>query len=243
MKKKINDNQAACDFAAHILHDARLLPVSLLRNYAEMELNEKELIRLLRLVSLCYNGGTASLSQAAAEFGVDETEAEALLRPFQDRRLLEYDPAAGTFGCEGLRRELYLQWIAACDDEADAASDLSSLASPPEREEMRALAHLYRRFEQELCRPLKYSESDRLRCWVEDEKLAPELIEEALKRASLRDKCNMNYIGSILKNWQKKHLTTLAQVLEKDVPEETGPAGSTEKPVRNVDKYAKVKRN
>ena len=61
MKKKINDNQAACDFAAHILHDARLLPVSLLRNYAEMELNEKELIRLLRLVSLCYNGGTASL--------------------------------------------------------------------------------------------------------------------------------------------------------------------------------------
>ena len=79
MKKKINDNQAACDFAAHILHDARLLPVSLLRNYAEMELNEKELIRLLRLVSLCYNGGTASLSQAAAEFGVDETEAEAMM--------------------------------------------------------------------------------------------------------------------------------------------------------------------
>ena len=83
-----------------------------------------------------------------------------------------------------------------------------------------ALSKRLARFEQELGRPLRYSESDRLRSWVEDEQTPPELIEEALKRAALRDKCSMSYIGSILKSWQKKHLTTLTMVLEQDVPEE-----------------------
>ena len=51
MKKKLTDNQMTGEYAAHILDDARLLPVSLLRRYSELDLTEKELIRLLRLLS------------------------------------------------------------------------------------------------------------------------------------------------------------------------------------------------
>lgn len=243
MKKKITDNQSACDYAASLLRDSRLLPISLLRRYSELDLNEKELIRLLRLVSLCYNGGTAPVAQAAAEFGVDEEEALALLRPFLDRRLLELDAKTACFSCEGLRRELYLLWATQVRVDGERGTDLTGLAPLAEREEMRALSHLYRRFEQELGRPLRYSESERLRNWVEDEQIPPELIEEALKRAALRDKCSMNYIGSILKDWQKKHFTTLSMVLEQDVPEEKEPAAKKEKPEKKKSIYAKVKIN
>lgn len=243
MKKKITDNQSACDYAASLLRDSRLLPISLLRRYSELDLNEKELIRLLRLVSLCYNGGTAPVAQAAAEFGVDEEEALALLRPFLDRRLLELDAKTACFSCEGLRRELYLLWATQVRVDGERGTDLTGLSPLAEREEMRALSHLYRRFEQELGRPLRYSESERLRNWVEDEQIPPELIEEALKRAALRDKCSMNYIGSILKDWQKKHFTTLSMVLEQDVPEEKEPAAKKEKPEKKKSKYDNVKVN
>ena len=78
---------------------------------------------------------------------------------------------------------------------------------------------------------------------MEDEQTPPELIEEALKRAALRDKCTVAYIGSILKDWQKKHFTTLAMVLEQDVPEEKEQAVKTEKPVKKKSKYDNVKVN
>ena len=242
MKKKIADSQTACEYAAYILHDARLLPVSLLRRYGELDMTEKELIRLLRLISCCYNGGYTTLSRAAEEFGVGEDEAAALLRPFLDRRLLECDAETGVVSCDGLRRELYLLWVNQSRDTAEPSSDLTGLTPLPEREEMRALAHLYRRFEQEMGRPLRYTESDRLRCWVEDEQEPPELIEEALKRAALRDKCTMSYIGSILKSWRAKGLTTLSMVLEQDRPEEKEqPVRNAEKPAKKSNKYANVK--
>ena len=248
MKKKLTDNQRAGEYAAHILDDARLLPVSLLRRYSELDLTEKELIRLLRLLSCCYHTGSTTLAQLAGEFGVGEEEASALLRPFLDRRLLEYDAKTGAVSCEGLRRELYLLWVNQSRGGAEPTSDLTGLAPLPEREEMRALAHLYRRFEQEMGRPLRYTESDQLRCWVEDEQEPPELIEEALKRAALRDKCTMSYIGSILKNWKSKGLTTLSMVLEKDRPEEKDqPVREQEpaekKPTKKTSKYGNVKIN
>ena len=238
----------AGEYAAHILDDARLLPISLLRRYSELDLTEKELIRLLRLLSCCYHTGSTTLAHVAGEFGVGEEEASALLRPFLDRRLLEYDEKTGAVSCEGLRRELYLLWVNQARGGTDQTSDLFGLAPLPEREEMRALAHLYRRFEQEMGRPLRYTESDRLRCWVEDEQEPPELIEEALKRAALRDKCTMNYIGSILKNWKSKGLTTLNLVLEKDKPEEKDqsakePETAEKKTARKTSKYGNVKIN
>ena len=165
-----------------------------------------------------------------------------------DRRLLEYDAKTGAVSCEGLRRELYLLWVNQSRGGAELTSDLTGLAPLPEREEMRALAHLYRRFEQEMGRPLRYSESDQLRCWVEDEQEPPELIEEALKRAALRDKCTMSYIGSILKNWKSKGLTTLSMVLEKDRPEEKDqssrePEPAEKKSIKKTSKYGNVKIN
>ena len=243
MKKKITDNQTACEYAAGVLRDSRLLPISLLRRYSELDLNEKELIRLLRLISCCYNGGAATVAQAAAEFGVDEEEALVMLRPFLDRRLLEFDAKTACYSCEGLRRELYLLWATQVRGDGERDTDLTGLVPLSEREEMRALSHLYRRFEQELGRPLRYSESDRLRNWVEDEQTPPELIEEALKRAALRDKCTMSYIGSILQSWRKKGLTTLTMVQMQDVPEDKEQAVKTEKPAKKKSKYDNVKIN
>lgn len=50
--------------------------------------------------------------------------------------------------------------------------------------------------------------------WLKD--YPYELILEAIKRAALSNKTNLRYVESILKDWQKKRLTTLAEVQRDD---------------------------
>lgn len=245
---KKTSSQTPMDYASWVVRDARLLPLELLRCYGELDLTERELIPLARLICLCYSRGSMTMAQVMEEFRADEDEALAILRPYLDRRLLEYDKNTDAYGCEGLRRELYLLWVSRTREEPQQFTDLTGLSpwkTEDEREQARALSHLYRRFEQELGRTLRPTENDRLRIWVADDCFAPELIEEALGRAVLHDKCTMAYIESILKNWRKKGLTSVAMVLELDKPPEKAAAQTSEVRVKKSakSKYDKVEIN
>ena len=48
--------------------------------------------------------------------------------------------------------------------------------------------------------------------WLEDDHYAPDLISLALKEAVLSQAYSLRYMDRILLNWEKKHLTTVAQV-------------------------------
>ena len=250
-EKHVIENQAAWDYATYNMHESRLLPLELLRCHGDMDISERDTIRLLRLLAYCYDGSKMRLEEVMSEFQVNGAEACAILRPYVEMRLLEWNGEGQYYSCQGLRRELYLHWVNVREKAAAAAAqtDLQGLTPPSqeESEEIRALAHLYRRFEQELGRPLRYAESDRLRSWAGDEGHPPQLVEEALKRASLQGKCTLAYIGSILSSWQKKKLTTLEMVLAQDVKPEAGAEKSrvNKKSERGdkSDKYAKVSIN
>jgi len=60
--------------------------------------------------------------------------------------------------------------------------------------------------EREFGRPLSPIELSQLSEWQQT--YSPELIAEALARASLQNKRSIAYIGGILKNWGRKNLTT-----------------------------------
>lgn len=57
-------------------------------------------------------------------------------------------------------------------------------------------------------------EAETIDYWIKD--YPYELILEAIKRAALSNVTNLRYVESILKDWQKKRLTTLAEVERDD---------------------------
>ncbi|WP_334111192.1 DnaD domain protein [Thermodesulfitimonas autotrophica] len=81
-------------------------------------------------------------------------------------------------------------------------------------------SELYQAFEKEFGRPLSPIEAEQVLKWRQE--MPPALVLEALRRAVLLGKRNFKYIGTILLEWQKNNLRTLAEVEEYDRSFETG---------------------
>lgn len=87
-------------------------------------------------------------------------------------------------------------------------------ASSGKRRNFKIATTLYTLFEQEFGRSLSPIELDTLNMWLDDHDYAPELIQMALKEAVLNQVYSLKYIDRILLSWEKKNITTKAQVLE-----------------------------
>lgn len=100
-------------------------------------------------------------------------------------------------------------------------------ATPPENREQRTdinnndhdhdslpAVNLVKSFEQEFGRPLSSMNVEQIRQW--EKQYPPELTLEALRKAITMGKYNMQYIDSILLNWQKNNIRTLADVKAAD---------------------------
>lgn len=75
-----------------------------------------------------------------------------------------------------------------------------------------ATAAVYTEIETEFGRPLSPIEQQTIRAWLETDHYAPDLIQLALREAVLNQAYSLRYMDRILLNWEKKHLTTPAQV-------------------------------
>ena len=210
-------------FAQFILQDCVLVPKSLLTNYRLLPLNEKDLLLLLRVSGPLFRNGHLTLKEASAELGVSPEEAAVLLQPLLAGGILGMDKAGRSYHANGLFRFLHECWL---NEQRYAApgEQVGEQRTTPNREVAKdyvlTMSRLYRRFEAEFGRSLKYSENEQIRQWLEDDGLPADLVEEALRRAVLRNKGTLAYINSILRDWEKKGYKTLDQVLELDVKPE-----------------------
>ena len=230
-------------FAHHLLRDCRPVPMTLLHCYRAWGLSESELICLLRLIAPMLDRGRLSRAEVAAEFGCAEDSTQAITQPFCSRGLLEYEEKEGIYTCNGMINALYESWAvgnrpACATDRSTGSKSSRRRQNLQDSKEMQELSRLYRRFEQGFGRNLKYTESDRLRSWLDEEKIPPELIDEALTRAVMHDKCSFAYIYSILQDWQQKKLTTLELVRKYDIKQEQPAARSGRKTAaKKVDQH------
>jgi DNA replication protein len=78
-----------------------------------------------------------------------------------------------------------------------------------------ALALCYMAFEKEFGRPLSPIEIEKITQWVEYP--GPDLVREALRRAVLIGKRNFRYIDSILLEWKKNNLDSIASIEDHDM--------------------------
>ncbi|MFC0559923.1 DnaD domain-containing protein [Halalkalibacter alkalisediminis] len=70
---------------------------------------------------------------------------------------------------------------------------------------------LYKRFEEEFCRPLSPIEAETLSMWLDQDHHSSELILAALREAVVSAKLNFRYIDRILFEWKRNGIRTLDQ--------------------------------
>ena len=160
------------------------------------------------------------MKEASTELGVSAEEVASLLQPLLAGGILGMDKSGRSYNANGLFRFLHECWLNEQRYSLPGEQSGEQEASPGRewtKDYILTMSRLYRRFEAELGRSLKYSENEQIRQWLEDDGLPADLVEEALRRAVLRNKGTLAYINSILRDWEKKGFKTLEQVLELDV--------------------------
>jgi len=206
-------------FSRRLLTDCLPVPATLLKHYRSWGLNEQDLIVLLRIIRPLVSEGRVAADRIAAEFGLPLADVPLLVQPFTDNQMLVQE--GDDYNADGLMRDLFQLWLDEQSQEPPPAPPkrLPS-AALGDKEQIRQLSRLYRRFEADLGRNLGQTENERLRSWLNDERIAPELIEEALKRAKLHNKASFAYIDSILGDWRAKGFTSLEMVRRLDAKTE-----------------------
>ena len=213
-----NDSFLSTGFAQFMLQDCLMIPKSLLENYRLLPMSEDELLLLLRLFGPLKRSGHITLKEAASELNLSTEETLLMLQSLVNCGALSLDRSGRSYNCSKLFRFLEECWLneqrnTPANTEQDEASPLKRSQS---KDYVLTMSRLYRRFEAELGRSLKYSENEQIRQWLEEDRLSVEMIEEALRRAVLQNKGTLAYINSILRDWSKKGYHSLEDVLELD---------------------------
>lgn len=219
MPSKANETKLIIDFTQKALAETASFPYILLRDYATLGVDEKELVTLLRILHPYFTGGQLTLKVIAKEFGVSTEVAKVIIAPFINKGLLQEDDAGKALNCDGIITCFYEHWISSERQNKKAANGEKLLVRQPnDREKALAqnLAKIYHVYEQELGKNLSPLQSEEIRSWLEKDHLSPELIAEALKRAVFQEKRNFAYIRSILKKWREAGFNDLETVLKND---------------------------
>ena len=191
------------------LHQGQLtIPNVLLKYYRQIGLNERELVVLLQLQAANQQDGFPNFQTIAQQMNCSRDELFEAIQSLINKQVLTIHTIQNSAGKSEDRLNfdvLYEKlWHCLQQQQKQAA----------EKEETLKLQDLYTLFEQEFGRSLSPIELDTLNMWLDDDQYAPELIQMALKEAVLNQVYSLKYIDRILLSWEKKNITTKAQVLE-----------------------------
>ena len=193
------------------------VPVVLLREYQKLNLNETELITLIRLIYLRQSREILTLPGIAEEFSCSMEEALVILQPFFAKSLIDDYDNDGTYQCDGLFRQLYELWM---DFQRAKSKAGYKKVEKTEKQKIAVQSSIYHSFEREMGRSLTFKENQQIREWLDKENINEELVDEALRRAVLQGVMQgtspLAYIDKILLNWQKQKLTSLEAVMALD---------------------------
>jgi len=222
--KKYRQGNIPAAFGADLwLSGATNVPNLLLKYYKYMKLTDFEVMTLIQMLRLRHEEKdlhpspevlAQCMSAAAEEIG------QNIKSLFEKKILVEtlyYDESRDDvitgYDFEPLFERLSDYWACARAKEIEkAGTRLDDQGRRLVKKE--ALASCYSIFENEFGRPLSPIEIEKITQWVEQP--GPELVQEALRRAVLIGKRNFRYIDTILLEWRKNNLNTIASIEEYD---------------------------
>lgn len=194
------------------------VPFLLLKSYKKIGMNETELVLLLHLWSWQQSGNQEypTPQELSSVMTVESSQIQTLLAGMVEKKIISiehlYDPAQkkwiDRFSFAGLFDKLMENWALM------KAQQLENEARKGEQLSPEVAQELFRAFEEEFGRLLSPFESNQILEWCHEDRYSPELVIEALRKASLRGIKNLKYIDSILKDWQRNNIRTVKQVEE-----------------------------
>jgi DNA replication protein len=204
------------------------VPSLLLRYYKKLGVSDTGMMLLIQLFRVRTEEGRfyVSPSELAEWMAADEEVVARELQALLDKEILavtEYydgEQVIEGFDFQPLFEKLSEVWACAKVAEIQEIKELlregqrPALKTPECGATDEVFSELYQAFEKEFGRPLSPIEAEQVLKWRRE--IAPALVLEALRRAVLLGKHNFKYIGTILLEWQKNNLRTLAEVEEYD---------------------------
>lgn len=204
------------------------VPSLLLRHYKKLGVSDTGMMLLIQLFRVRTEEGRfyVSSSELAEWMAADEEVVVRELQALLDKEILavtEYydgERVIEGFDFQPLFEKLSEVWACAKVAEIQEVQELlqegqrAALKKPECGTTDEVFSELYQAFEKEFGRPLSPIEAEQVLKWRRE--IAPALVLEALRRAVLLGKHNFKYIGTILLEWQKNNLRTLAEVEEYD---------------------------
>ncbi len=222
--KKYRQGNIPAAFGADLwLSGATNVPNLLLRFYKDMNLTDSEVMTLIQMFRLRNEEKDLHPApETLAEYmSASPQEVERNIKSlFQKKILVEtlyYDETRDVvltgYDFEPLFEKLSDSWACARAKEIEkAGTKLDDLAHRATRKE--ALSSCYMIFEKEFGRPLSPIEVEKITQWVDQ--AGSDLVKEALRRAVLMGKRNFRYIDTILLDWNKNNLDSIASIEEHD---------------------------
>ncbi|OZU90140.1 DNA replication protein DnaD [Virgibacillus indicus] len=174
------------------------IPNKLLASYTALGLNEIELAVILQLHRFLHDKNDfPTPSEIAGHLTIDEKECANILRSLIQKNVLEIEQNEND---QQRRSEAYCLnplW--------------EKLFTKENHEEEQSDGTIFILFEQEFGRPLSPFEIETINAWLDEDKIAPELIKAGLRESVLMGKLNFKYIDRILRDWRKKGIHSVEQ--------------------------------
>lgn len=198
------------------------VPNLLLRFYKQMHITDSEMLTLIQMFRLCCdeNDLHPEPEKLAEYMSATPAEIEKNIKSLFKKKVLDetlyYDESRDEvltgYDYEPLFERLSDYWAFARAKEIEKAG--KKMDGQSTRSKGEAVASCYLSFEKEFGRPLSPIEMEKIAQWVEHP--GPELVQEALRRAVLIGKRNFRYIDTILLEWAKNNLNSIASIEEHD---------------------------
>ncbi|WP_265457628.1 DnaD domain-containing protein [Enterococcus sp. HY326] len=187
--------------------DGVYIPNLLLNNYQKLLISPEEMMLWIHLAGKQRTGDFfPDLSQIAETMGIPQERVFLLLNQLVGKKMIEIITTDDANGRSSDQYDLSLIFDRLEENLAQQADAIK------EQAEESKVAGIYQSFEEEFGRPLSPIEYQRIGQWLEEDSYQPELIQLALREAVLNQAYNLNYVDRILLAWQKKNITTKAQV-------------------------------
>lgn len=186
------------------------IPLSLIKNYKNIGLNENELAVILQVYRFMHEGNNfPTPSEMAQYLTLSEEECADILKNLMQKNILtiseennEYNKISESYSLNLLWEKLYTEINN--EPQNDLEPDESS--------------SIFILFEQEFGRPLSPFEIETITVWLDEDLIQPSLIKAGLRESVLMGKLNFRYIDRILREWQKKGIKSVEEAREASKP-------------------------
>lgn len=195
------------------------IPRLLLDNYKKLNLSDVEVMLLIHLHSFLSMGiPFPSIKQLEERMTCSSLELTRMLNRLHKEGFIEICPQMDENNRLVERFSLQPLWEKLGRYLTIHGEEVTSNASGFWLKEsdchLQAEQDVFKRFEEELGRPLTPMECETIAAWLDEDQLDPQIILLALKEAVVANKRSMRYIDKILLDWQRNGLTSIQAVQE-----------------------------